>query len=114
MSRTNDLTPPIDSSVELLTIAFDYGWILAGGETIASIVSLTCVVYSGTDPSPSSRLIGSPSIIASPRSGAAAAAVAQQVGSMVAGVEYRLQCVVLTSLGNKPSLWTHFQCVAPN
>lgn len=114
MSQTNDLMPPIDSSVELLTIAFDFGLVLGVGETIASITSLTCAAYIGTDASPSSRLIGSPSIIASAKTKAASSAVAQQVGSMLAGVTYRLQCVVLTTAVNELSLWTHFACVQPN
>jgi hypothetical protein len=114
MSQTNDLLPPIDSSVEVLTIGFDFGRVLASGESIASIVELTCEVYLGADPSPASRLIGTPAIIASQQTKVAAAAVAQQVGSMLAGATYRLQCVVLTTQGNQPSLWTHFACVEPD
>lgn len=113
MARTNDLTPPIDTTVELLTIGFDFGPVLGVGETIASIASLTCSVYSGTDASPSSRLIGGSSIVASKATGAASSGIAQQVGSMLAGVTYLLQCVVLTTGGNRPSLWTHLSCVQP-
>src|SRR5271168_3924127 len=114
MSQTNDLSPPIDSSVELLTMGWDFGYVLAAGETIISIVEVTCSVgqfSSGADPNLASRMIGEPAIVTSPKTGIAAAAVAQQVGSMLAGVTYRLQCVVLTTQGNQPSLWTHFLCV---
>lgn len=113
MSQTNDLTPPIDSSVELLTAGFDFGPVAGVGETIASITALTCAVYIGADANPSSRLIGSPSIVASKKTGVAALGVTFQVGSMLAGVTYRLQCVVLTTAGNELSLWTHFACVQP-
>lgn len=115
MAQTNDLTPPIDSSVELLTLAFDFGLVFGAGETILSVVSLTCSNYIGVDPSPSSRLIGSPVIIASPKTGVMNGAVAQQVGSMIAGVTYRLQCVISTTAtpSNILSLWAHFACVQP-
>lgn len=114
MSRTNDLSPPIDSSVELLTLGFDFGPVFGPGEVIASIISLTCSVYDGTDGNPASRLIGSPSIIPSPRTQVASGAIKYQVGSMLAGVIYRLQCVVLTTASNELSLWTHFACTQPN
>lgn len=110
--QANDLTP-IDSTVEILTIGFDnFG--LASGETIASIESVTCVAFMRVDDAASTRLIGDPSIVASAKTGAASSAVAQQIGMMVAGVTYRLQCVVLTSQGNKLSVWMHVPCVAPS
>ena len=114
MSRTNDLTPPIDDTVELLTIAFDFGLILIANEIINSVISMAAATYSGIDNTPNNRFIGPPAIITSPKTNAALAAVSQQVGNMIAGVTYRLQCVVHTSLGNQPSLWTQFSCVATN
>ena len=114
MSRTNDLSPPIDDSIELLTIAFDFGLILSPNEVISAVISMAAATYSGTDDTPNSRFIGYPAIIASPKTQMALSAVSQQVGNMIAGVTYRLQCVVHTSLGNQPSLWTQFACVATN
>lgn len=112
MSQTNDLTPPIDATVEQETITFDYGRMLAVGVTV-SIVSISCTVVSGSDVTPSSRLLGVPAVVTSPNSGGASQAVSQLVGTMVAGTVYLLQCVVSTSDGQKPSLWTHLACQAP-
>lgn len=97
---------------EAETYGFDYGAILAAGETIASVV-WTCAVISGSDSIPMSRLNGSPNIIASPSTGAASAATTQSVSTMLPGVQYRLQALVTTSLGQKLSLWSHVQCNAP-
>lgn len=114
MSRTNDLSPPIDNTIELLTIGFDFGLVLGQDEIIGSIASIACATYSGIDANPNSRLIGLPQIVNSQKTQAPLSAVAQQVGGMLAGVTYRLQCVVRTSLGNFPSLWTQFACVGTN
>jgi hypothetical protein len=112
MSQTNSLAPAIDATVEFETVTFDYGLILASGATVTS-ANVTCAVVSGTDPSPSSRVVGSSSNTTSLQTGAANAAVSQLVGGMVAGVTYRLQCVAATSDGQQLSLWTHLTCQAP-
>lgn len=114
MARTNDLGPAIDSSVEQETATFDFGPILAPGVSIAYVVSLTCVAYLGVDAAASSRLLGPSATGPSPATFAPSAAVYQLVGNMLAGVTYRLQCVVKTTDGQTPSAWTHLQCVAPN
>jgi hypothetical protein len=114
MSQTENLYPPIDATIEEETVTFDYGLILAAGVTLTGTPTVTCAVYSGTDDSPASRLIGPPAFIKSANSGAANAAVAQLVGDMLAGVTYRLQCVCKTSDGQNLSLWTHLSCQAPN
>lgn len=114
MAQTNNLIPPIDEIVEEETVTFDYGILLAAGVVLTGAPTLTCDVYSGTDPAPSSRLLGAAAFVASPNSGASNAAVAQLVGTMVAGVTYRLQCVCATSDGQNLSLWNHLSCQAPD
>lgn len=114
MARTNDLGPPIDSTVEQETVTFDFGPLLAPGVVITSIVSLTCVVYAGRDPAPSTRLIGASALGPSPKTFANTTAVYQLVGNMVGGVTYRLQCVVKTSDGQTPSGYTHLECKTPD
>ncbi len=119
MAATRDLSPAIDAVSEYLTITFDFGPMLASAVSISSIVSVTSAVYAGAanagiDAAPGSRLIGSPALAPSPATGLANQAVLQQVGSMVGGVTYTLQCVILTSDGSKPSLWTHLPCVTPS
>jgi hypothetical protein len=112
MSQTNPLSPNIDATVEFETVTFDHGLILAAGAAITS-ATVTCSVVSGTDPTPSARVVGSPSNTTSLQTGAANAAVSQLVGGMVAGVTYRLQCVATTSDRQSLSLWTHLTCQAP-
>jgi hypothetical protein len=112
MAQTADLFPPIDATVEQETIGFDFGPALKAGVTITSVATITCAVHSGTDATPSARLVGGSSIVASQATGAPSAAVAQNIGNMLAGVTYVLQCVVNTSDGQKLSLWSRLPCVA--
>ena len=115
MSQTNDLQPPIDSTVEIETVTFDFGLILQSGNAILQgTPTVTCNLVSGTDPDPASRLQSDPMIVASPNSGAAASAVSLLVGSMIGGTIYRLQCWCATSDGQTLSLWTHLMCRTPN
>jgi hypothetical protein len=104
---------PLDT-VEIVTNTFDFGPWLASTTMIASVSALSCSVYSGTDTNPTSRIVGMPSIVASPATGAASAAVAQQFGNMIAGVTYRLDVTVITTDGQTLNLWSHQVCQAPN
>lgn len=116
MAQTADLTPPIDATLEFETIGFDFGLAMAATATITSVQSLTCTVHgggTGTDATPSSRLIGGSTIVPSKATGLASQAVAQQFGNAVAGVKYLLQCVANTSDGQKLSLWARIDCVLP-
>src|SRR5262249_18476915 len=108
----NNLWPPQDSVIEQETVGFDFGPALGAGVTILSVVEIIAEVIpqlsTATDPTPASRLIGPPQIIASARTKAASAQVAQLFGDSVDGVIYRLTCVVATSDNQQLSLWTHF------
>src|SRR5208282_2273036 len=110
MSQGNDLWPPQDADVELETIGFDFGDTLEAGEQITSVIALTCEVASGTDPAPSSRVVGPSFIVTSTTTGAANGQVNQNIGALLGYTIYLLQCVVMTSLGQKLSLWMHWQC----
>jgi hypothetical protein len=115
MAQANDLTPPIDASVEFLNIGWDFGKILGPTVTITSVQSIVCSNHLGSpivDPSPASRLIGGSSIITSLASGLPSQAVGQQIGNCIAGVVYTLLCVVNTSDSQKPSIWTRYACKA--
>lgn len=101
--------PPIDPTVEKENITFDYGPRLDAGVTITS-ATLTCTAINGLDSSASSRLLGSSAIVPSPSTGAAAGAVIQSVGTMIAGVTYQLQCVAQTSDGQALSLRMNLTC----
>ena len=71
--------------------AFDFSQVLASGETL-STATCSVIVMNGTDPSPSSILVGSAAI-----SGAKAN---QRISGGVSEVTYRLVMTVTTSLGN--------------
>jgi hypothetical protein len=77
-------------SNEQVVVPFDFISRLGPTETISTKV-VTCVVYSGTDPSPSSMISGAAS-----HSGTI---VSQLVIGGVAGVIYELHCTITTSLG---------------
>lgn len=104
MAQTNALEPPMDATYEVEVIAFDFGMVLKPGETILSVSQMLCGISSGIDPAPSSRLIGSPQIGASPTTGALASAVLQKVGNVLADCCYALQCVAHTSDDQELSL----------
>ena len=89
---------------------FDYTAILGLSETIASAV-WTCSVVTGTDPAAASHISGSASVIPG-KYGAASAATQQLVSGLVPGVQYRLQSMATTSLGQSLSLWSHVSCAA--
>jgi hypothetical protein len=110
MSRCLDLNP-IEPS-ETLSVYFDYSNVLATGETITS-AAMTCTVESGTDATPSARLISSPTVVTSPKSGTATAAVKQSVGTCVNGVVYMLRCLATTSGGQVLSAWSRLPCASP-
>jgi hypothetical protein len=110
MPRT--ATTPIDP-IEREWITFDFGPGVSTGVQIDQIVSFTCKAVVGVDAAAQSRVIGAPSLVASPTTGAALAAVKQLVGSMVAGVTYQLQCVVAASDKQVLSWRWNLPCAQP-
>lgn len=114
MSQAKDLFPPIDATVEQENITFDFGPALASGVTLTGTPAVTCAVYSGSDPSASSRVLNAPQLTSSPNTGLANQAVIVTVGQMIGGVTYRLQCSVSTTDGQVLSDWVHLPCVSPN
>lgn len=80
---------------------------LAVGETISS-VSFQMFVISGTDPTPSARLLGTP--IVQPDG----ITVTQKVGNCIAKVIYLIVATALTNAPQSQTLicYSHFQCNA--
>lgn len=103
-------SPAYDTG-EILPLTFDYGPALSTGITITSVQAMACVVVRGSDPLASTRLSGSPTIIASPNTGGAAQAVLQLVGGMLGNVTYQLQALVNTSDGQRLSLRSDLPCL---
>lgn len=112
MSLAPALKPNIDPTVEEETVTFDFGLALNGNVSI-SVDEILCIAIVGTDASAGSRLIGDPTVVASPTTGGFNQAVLQLVGTMLAGVTYQLQCVVTTSDGQTLSLRVNWTCATP-
>jgi len=110
MSLENVLIPNIDSTVEKEIVTFDYGKTMQPGVTITSISFIAVTILDGFDPSPTSRLLGGPTIGFSPYSGAPSQGVYQLVGTCLAGVTYGFQCVANTSDGQALSIRTEISC----
>jgi hypothetical protein len=86
-------------------ITFDFSkYPFAIGETLSSVI-WTCAVADGTDATPSARLIGAATING--------LQTLQQVGTMLAGVKYRLQAQATTSLGQILNLFSFVLCQDP-
>lgn len=71
--------------------SFDFSQVLSTGETINS-ATCTVLVKDGTDPSPSSILVGSAVVVG--------AKASQRISGGISEVTYRLVMTVVTSLGN--------------
>jgi len=83
---------------------FDFSTVMSTGETISSATSAVEVV-SGTDPSPSSILVGTP--VASGQQ------VAQRIYNGLDGVIYRIEITIITSLANTYSLVADLPVLSP-
>ena len=104
---------PIDPTVAEEKVTFDFGPGLDANVSIIDITSITCTPVSGTDGAPATRLLGSPKVIPSPKTGATGGAVQQLVGNMLPGVVYQLQCVVATSDEQELSMRWNLPCGSP-
>lgn len=97
--RDYDPSDPGENEVYAIDFVND----LPTGSTIAgATVALT--VQTGSDPSPSSHLIGGYFVVGT--------VVSQQISGLLAGNVYTLQIVITTSGGGSISLWAHIPCEA--
>lgn len=83
---------------------FDFSPVLGSTETISS-ATCTVEVKEGTDPSPSSIKVGSPTISGSQ--------VAQRISGGLDGVIYRLEMTATTSLTNVYTIVADLQVLSP-
>jgi hypothetical protein len=113
MPYGNDFSP-IDASVEKITLTFDFApWLIGGAYIESATVTVATTSSSMTiDPTPVSRLYGSPQLAASPSTGAPTAAVLQQVFNCLAGCVYLIQANITTSDNQDLNLASHLTCVA--
>lgn len=114
MAQATQLSPMDVGASEPIT--FDFAPQMSAGQVISGTPTVTCIVSSastGTDPTPSVRVIGTPQIGASPSTSAPNMAVRQQVGGVLGGVTYTLQC--LAQVGSSVlSLWARIPGDQPN
>lgn len=109
--------PQIDPGVEGVNLTFDYGPELSLSPYAPNVTIVRAygpggvgqpigcsVVSGGVDPSPSSRVIGSPAIVPSPDTKQPSAAVVQKIGNLLAGLVYQFWCIVDTSDGQSLSI----------
>ncbi len=96
---------------ELRTFSFDFAADLASGDYLTGATA-TLTVYQGADPNANALLVGSPTILASPSSGAMTV-VAQQIGAnsanlagFLANVIYAWAISATSHLGDGPIVWT--------
>lgn len=108
MPQGNDFSD-IDAT-ETVTLTWDLAPWLGSGVTLQAPVTTACALRSGTDPSPASRLLATPQIVASPSSGKASQAVQQQVSGMQTNARYFLTCTAATSDSQALTLWSHIFC----
>lgn len=75
---------------------------MSASDTIVSVI-FELTVASGTDPSPSSRLDGGPTIYSR-------TVVLQRVSDLISGVTYIIKATVQTSQDNTIVLWSRIPC----
>ncbi len=98
------LSPKYVSELKPLTL--DFSLLLATGDTITGVPTLTVSVLQGNDPSPGSLLSGAASISAS------GVQVIQSLTGGVAATQYLIACQVTTVQGEKLTGQASFWVVA--
>ena len=94
--------------VESETFGLSFENDFTSGETISSIVGSqwNISVTAGSDGNATTHLIGSATIVI-PDGATSSIATIQRISGLLPDVTYAVQAVVITSLGNTKSLWSH-------
>ena len=90
---------------ESLILGLDFVNDLSDGESLTG-ATWELLVRSGTDPDPSSHLVGDP-ILVTPDGTSVQTATTHRIEGLLPDVTYTVHAVVTTSLDNKLSLWSH-------
>ena len=115
MTKATSNLPMLDTA-QTATVTFDFcnmldlGVTLIGTPTVLVTVAPTSVK---PDASPGHVLLTTPRIGISPGSGRASQAVLIQIGTLLPGVTYVLQCYCPDSNGDTPSIYTHASATIP-
>lgn len=107
---------PVIDPTQKATVTFDFGVMLPTSVTIGFPVVINVTLAQNSprlDRNPSAIITVAPQIGSSPNNGLASKAVLIQIGNLVPGVTYDLQCTAAASNGDTPSVWTQATCVAP-
>lgn len=91
-------------TTEQVVLTFDFSAALGDGEMLINPPTVSVGLVSGTDPTPSSTLIGIPSIVGS--------SVLQTIGGLQPGAIYDIIATAPTSGGQILVLNSHQQCIA--
>ena len=102
-----DFSPQQQGESEVFGI--DFVMDLNAGEVLQSSRWFLTVV-DGADPNPGKHLQG-PSKVVKPLGSEIVTATIQRIGGVLPDVTYVVEAVVITSLGNTRSLWTHLRGV---
>lgn len=103
----NDFMDTEPGETATYTIDFNESMPNAGESIVTSVWDVQIKPGSiGTDPDPGSRLVG-PATIQGTKS-------LQLIGSMLAGVTYRLTAVTTTSAGQVLRPYSHVKCTSPS
>jgi hypothetical protein len=96
--------------VESETFGLNFVNDFTAGEVISSIVGnqWNISVAAGTDTNATAHLVGSATIV-TPDGATSAIATIQRISGLLPEVTYAVQAVVVTSLGNTKSLFSHIQ-----
>ena len=92
---------------ESLIYGLDFVNDLREGESLVE-ATWEVLVREGEDPDPSSHLVGDP-VLVIPEGTTVQTATTQRIEGLLPDVTYTVRAVVVTSLENKLSLWTHVQ-----
>lgn len=97
-----NFSPADPAALEISTYSFDFGPALGVGETLLSS-EWTLQVHAGTDPSPSSHLLGVSQI--------SGTVTMQKIGNLVSGVTYTALATVTTNAGQTLTLYAQIYCM---
>lgn len=103
--------PSVDAE-ETVWLGWNFSPLLAVGETIESVDTTVCEIFTGVDASASSRLTGDAEIDAAP-SGRVSAMIRRMFTGGVGGVVYNVLATANTSTGEKLCVWAHLPVVTP-
>lgn len=118
MTRSATALMSLTSPEQTAVVTADFGPILAPGVTITSVALVSMTVwpdasFPAQDQNAAGRILGAPQVVASPKTGAPNAAIAQMVGNFLPNVRYAISIIGTASDGSEPELWQYMTADYP-